>query len=215
MLKRFTASSIVLAALAILCVPAGWAAERQTIVVVGDSLSSGYGISASESWVALLTHRLDAEGYGYEVVNASIAGDTSAGGLSRLPRLLAAHSPDIVVLELGGNDGLRGQSIPALRDNLAKMIELSQAKGARVLIAGMQLPPNLGTSYTRTLAAVYPELAAKYDTALVPFLLDNVALHADLMQRDGIHPNAAGQKIVLDNVWPVLSPMLERAAAAP
>lgn len=197
--------------LTVLCVPVGLSAG-QTIVVVGDSLSSGYGIAADQSWVAKLEERLQSEGYGYEVVNASIAGDTSAGGLSRLPRLLETHSPAIVVIELGGNDGLRGQPVETLRNNLSRMIEQSQAKGADVVLAGMQIPPNYGPAYTKSLAAVYPELAAKYDVALVEFLLEDVALHSHLMQADGIHPNAAGQEIVLENVWPVLSKLLVRDA---
>jgi acyl-CoA thioesterase-1 len=191
----------------VLCLPAASGAG-QTIVVVGDSLSSGYGIAAEQSWVAMLEDRLQGEGYGYEVVNASIAGDTTAGGLSRLPRLLEAHEPEIVVLELGGNDGLRGQPVATLRANLAKMIELSQQSGARVLLAGMQIPPNYGPSYTRALAAVYPELAASFGVTLVEFLLEDVALHRELMQPDGIHPNADGQKVVFANVWRVLGPLL-------
>ena len=127
--------------------------------MVGDSLSSGYGMATEQSWVALLTERLESEGYGYDVVNASIAGDTSAGGLARLPRLLEAHSPTVVIIELGGNDGLRGQPIATLKDNLAQMIEQSQHAGARVALAQVQIPPNYGPAYTRALAAVYPELA--------------------------------------------------------
>jgi len=176
--------------------------------VVGDSLSSGYGIAAEQSWVALLEDRLQAEGYGYQVVNASIAGDTSAGGLSRLPRLLDQHEPELVVLELGGNDGLRGQPVATLRDNLTKMISLSKERGARVVLAGIQIPPNYGQAYTRSLAAVYPELAARFDVPLVDFLLADVALNGELMQADGINPNAAGQRVVFDNVWQVLKPML-------
>jgi acyl-CoA thioesterase-1 len=125
-----------------------------------------------------------------------------------LPRLLELHDPEIVVLELGGNDGLRGQPVATLRDNLARMIELSQQSGARVVLAGMQIPPNYGPSYTRALAGVYPELAAIFDATLVEFLLEDVALHRELMQPDGIHPNADGQKIVLANVWRVLGPLL-------
>ncbi len=176
--------------------------------MVGDSLSSGYGIDAEQSWVAMLEDRLRSEGYGYEVVNASIAGDTSAGGLARLPRLLEQHAPEILVIELGGNDGLRGQPVAALRDNLAKMIEQSLASGAEVLLAGIQIPPNYGGSYTQALSAVYPELAERYGVALVDFLLEGVALHDELMQPDGIHPNAAGQKVVFANVWRVLRPLL-------
>lgn len=194
---------------AVLCLPAAFGAGR-TIVVVGDSLSSGYGMAAEQSWVALLKERLKSEGYGYEVVNASIAGDTSAGGLARLQRLIAAHAPSLVVIELGGNDGLRGQPIDALRDNLAKMIEQSQHAGARVALAAVQIPPNYGPAYTRALAGVYPELAQRFDATLVDLSLADVALKPELMQGDGIHPNAAGQKIVFANVWRVLGPMLAK-----
>jgi len=196
-----------LLALTIVCLPAAHGAE-QTIVVVGDSLSSGYGIAAEQSWVAMLEDRLQAEGYGYRIVNASIAGDTSAGGLARLPRLLAAHEPSLVVIELGGNDGLRGTPVATLRDNLAKMVELSKQSGADVVLAGIQIPPNYGTTYTQALAAVYPELAHRFDAPLIEFILEDVALHRELMQPDGIHPNAAGQKIVFGNVWRVLGPLL-------
>jgi acyl-CoA thioesterase-1 len=199
-------------ALTVVCLPPAQAAE-QTIVVVGDSLSSGYGIAAEQSWVAMLEDRLQSEGYGYRVVNASIAGDTSAGGLARLPRLLAAHKPDLVVIELGGNDGLRGQPVATLRDNLTKMIELSKQSGADVVLAGIQIPPNYGQTYGQALSAVYPELAARFDAPLIGFILEDVALHPELMQPDGIHPNAAGQKIVFANVWRVLGPLLMRDAA--
>ena len=171
-------------------------------------MSSGYGLAAEQSWVTLLTNRLQSEGYGYEVVNASIAGDTSAGGLARLPRLLELHEPAFVVIELGGNDGLRGQPVASLRDNLAEMIQMSRERGARVLLTGLQIPPNYGQAYTRALAAVYPELAEAFDIPLVPFLLDGVALRPELMQQDHIHPNAAGQKIIFDNVWQVLAALL-------
>ena len=199
-------------ALTVVCLPGAQAAE-QTIVVVGDSLSSGYGIAAEQSWVAMLEDRLQSEGYGYRVVNASIAGDTSAGGLARLPRLLAAHKPDLVVIELGGNDGLRGQPVAALRDNLTKMIELSKQSGADVVLAGIQIPPNYGQTYGQALSAVYPEVAARFDAALIGFILEDVALNPELMQPDGIHPNAAGQKVVFANVWRVLGPLLMRDAA--
>lgn len=194
-------------ALTVLCLPAARGAGN-TIVVVGDSLSSGYGIAAEQSWVAMLAETLQSEGYGYHVVNASIAGDTTAGGLARLPRLLEQHEPGLVIIELGGNDGLRGQPVANLRDNLAKMIELSRASGAEVVLAGIQIPPNYGQTYTRALAAVYPELAAELGATLVEFLLADVALNGELMQADGIHPNAAGHEIVFANVWSVLEPML-------
>jgi acyl-CoA thioesterase-1 len=190
-----------LLALTVICLPAAHGAG-QTIVVVGDSLSSGYGIAAEQSWVAMLEDRLQAEGYGYKIVNASIAGDTSAGGLARLPRLLQTHDPALVVIELGGNDGLRGQPVAALRNNLARMIELCRESGADVVLAGIQIPPNYGQTYTQALAAVY------FDAPLVEFILEDVALNRDLMQSDGIHPNAAGQEVVFANIWRVLGPLL-------
>jgi acyl-CoA thioesterase-1 len=204
LIRRNLATLVVLA---VACVTAAHGAG-QTIVVVGDSLSSGYGIAAEQSWVAMLEDRLQAEGYGYRVVNASIAGDTSAGGLARLPRLLAAHEAHLVVIELGGNDGLRGQPVAMVRDNLAKMIELSKESGAEVVLAGIQIPPNYGQTYTQALAAIYPELAVRFEVPLIEFILEDVALNRELMQPDGIHPNAAGQKVVFANVWRVLSPLL-------
>jgi acyl-CoA thioesterase-1 len=204
MRQRFLAALLVVAAQ---WAPAGWCAG-ETIVVVGDSLSSGYGLAAEQSWVAMLEDRLQSEGYGYDVVNASIAGDTSAGGLARLPRLLDTHAPELVIIELGGNDGLRGQPVSSLRSNLARMIELSREHSARVVLAGMQIPPNYGQSYTQALARIYPELAREFDVALVPFLLENVALDPALMQQDGIHPNADGQRRLFENVWDVLAGLL-------
>jgi acyl-CoA thioesterase-1 len=182
-------------------------AER-TIVVLGDSLSSGYGMAAEESWVSLLADRLEAQAYGYDVVNASIPGDTSTGGLARLPRILERHDPQIVVVELGGNDGLLGQPVSKLRDNLTQIIELVKADGATPVLTGIQIPPNYGPSYTQALAGVYARLAHEFDVPLVGFLLEGVALHPELMQADHIHPNAAGQERVLENVWSVLSPLL-------
>jgi acyl-CoA thioesterase-1 len=177
-------------------------------VVVGDSLSSGYGLDGEPSWVALLSSRLEQQGYGHDVVNASIAGDTSAGGLARLPRLLDTYAPSILVIELGGNDGLRGQPLTNLHDNLARMIELAQAHGAEVMLAGIRLPPNYGQAYTEALSALYPDLANMYGIPLIGFFLEGVALKAEYMQADGIHPNAAGQAILLDNVWSALSSLL-------
>jgi acyl-CoA thioesterase-1 len=197
-----------LLALTVICLPAAHGAG-QTIVVVGDSLSSGYGIAAEQSWVAMLEDRLRSEGYGYKIVNASIAGDTTAGGLARLPRLLDTHAPDLVVIELGGNDGLRGQPVATMRANLARMIELSKERGADVVLAGIQIPPNYGQAYTQQLAAVYPELAERFGTPLIDFILEDVALNRELMQPDGIHPNAAGQEVVFANVWRVLGPLLK------
>lgn len=184
-----------------------WSAER-TIVVIGDSLSSGYGLKAEPSWVSMLENRLAERAYGYGVVNASIAGDTSAGGLARLPGLLERYRPQIVVIELGGNDGLRGLPVASLRENLARMIELVEAASALPVLAGIQIPPNYGPAYTARFAEIYPQLAAEYDVALVEFLMDGIALDPSLMQADRIHPNGAGQTPMLENVWRILSELL-------
>jgi acyl-CoA thioesterase-1 len=193
--------------LAVLTIPLGWGAER-TLVVVGDSLSSGYGLAAGQSWVSMLEQRLDEQGYGYTVVNASISGDTSAGGRARLPQLLERHAPAIVILELGGNDGLRGQPIAELRSNLDAMLDMVEATGAQAVLAGIRIPPNYGSAYTESLAAVYTELAEAHGVPLLEFMLDGVALNPSLMQADGIHPNAEGQQIILENVWSVLDDVL-------
>ncbi|HTV96823.1 MAG TPA: arylesterase [Steroidobacteraceae bacterium] len=203
--------------LLILCwaAAAAWA-ETPVILVFGDSISAGYGLPRVEQgWVALLQARLKQEGYGDEVVNASVSGETTAGGLARLPRALSLHHPAIVILELGGNDGLRALPIAQMRGNLSRMIDLSRAAGARVLLLGMRIPPNYGPQYTVEFSGVYASLAAAKHVALVPFLLSGVALDAALMQADGIHPNEAGQPKLLATVWPVLAPLLEGEARRP
>ncbi|TLX62139.1 arylesterase [Stutzerimonas nosocomialis] len=179
-----------------------------TVLVVGDSISAAFGLDTTQGWVHLLQQRLDEEGREHRVVNASVSGDTSAGGLSRLPALLAEHEPTVVVIELGGNDGLRGQPTAQLKQNLAQMIEMSQEKGAKVLILGMLMPPNLGQRYTRAFAEVFPELATEYDVPLVPFLLEGAAGVPSMMQGDGVHPTVQAQPILLENVWPELEPLL-------
>lgn len=184
-------------------------AETPTVLVVGDSLSAGYGIELDEGWVNLLQHRLQINHYPHQVINASISGDTSRGGLARLPAALDRYRPHLVILELGGNDGLRGLPLTALKTNLAAMIELCRAAGARVLLAEMRIPPNYGPVYSKKFQALYGELAHQYDIPLIPFLLDGVAGHADLMQEDGIHPRAAAQARILDNVWPVVKTVLD------
>jgi acyl-CoA thioesterase-1 len=178
------------------------------ILIVGDSLSAGFGLEPDESWVALLQNRLTAEGYGHTVVNASISGDTTGGGLRRLPRALEVHRPGIVVIELGGNDGLRGTPVMVIRQNVSRMIALAQDAGARVVLAGMVMPPNYGQKYTDAFANVFTDLADDSDAALVPFFMDGVALDPTKMQPDQIHPNADGQPILLDNIWPVLRELL-------
>jgi acyl-CoA thioesterase I len=185
-------------------------ASDRTILVFGDSLSAAHGIRPEQGWVALLDARLKAQGYGYEVVNASVSGETSSGGVERLPRALKLHQPGTVILELGANDGLRGLPLTATRDNLAQMVRLAQASGARVLLIGIRIPPNYGPRYTEEFARVFPDLANQYHLPLVPFLLAGVALDPDLMQEDGMHPNARGQPRLLDNVWPYLKPLLKK-----
>ena len=184
-------------------------ASARTILVFGDSLSAAYGIRPEQGWVPLLAQRLHAQGYGYQVVNASVSGETSGGGLERLPRALQLHTPAIVILELGANDGLRGLPLSEMRANLGRMVELSQAAGARVLLLGIRIPPNYGPRYTEEFARVFPELAQHYRVPLVPFLLENVALNPALMQEDGMHPNPAGEPLILDTLWPYLKPLLK------
>lgn len=178
------------------------------VLVVGDSISAAFGLDTRVGWVALLEKRLAEGGFGRPVINASISGDTSAGGLARLPALLAQHRPELVIIELGGNDGLRGQAPAQLQQNLAAMIDRSREAGAKVLLLGMQLPPNYGQRYTRAFAEVYVRLAEQKQVPLVPFFLQGVGGVADMVQADGIHPTQAAQPRLLDNVWPILQPML-------
>lgn len=187
-----------------------WAqgATAGTVLVVGDSISAALGLETSQGWVTLLEKRLKAAGSEHRVVNASISGDTSSGGLARLPTLLAAHRPSLVVLELGGNDGLRGQAPAQLQQNLAAMVRQSQAAGAKVLLLGMRLPPNYGIRYTTAFAQVFPAVAEEHDIPLVPFFLEGVGGVPGMMQADGVHPALAAQAKLLDNVWPRLQPLL-------
>jgi acyl-CoA thioesterase-1 len=187
----------------------GPSAFAGTVLVVGDSISAALGLDTRDGWVALLQERLKTEGFDHQVVNASISGDTSSGGLARLPALLSEHKPEWVIIELGGNDGLRGQSLAQLQQNLADMAAKSQAIGAKVLLLGMKLPPNYGQRYTTAFADVYPKVASETGAALVPFLLEGSAGMPGMTQADGIHPTAQAQPILLDNVWPTFKPMLE------
>jgi len=179
-----------------------------TIVVFGDSLSAAYRIPQERGWVTLLAHRIAEEGINYTVVNASISGETTDGGLSRLPATLTMHEPDILVLELGGNDGLRGLPIANIKKNLEEMVRLSQEAGALVVLAGIQIPPNYGPRYTGPFISQFEEIASAMNLPFIPFLIDGIAQHPELMQDDGIHPIADAQEMVLDNVWPVLQPLL-------
>lgn len=187
-----------------------WAqgALADTLLVVGDSISAAFGLETGQGWVALLERRLVERGLQYQVVNASISGDTSAGGLARLPALLANHHPQLVIIELGGNDGLRGQSPAQLQRNLAAMIDRSRTAGARVMLLGVQLPPNYGPRYNQTFARVYTSLAEEKQVPVVPFFLEGVGGVPGMMQPDGIHPAATAQVKMLDNVWPILEPLL-------
>ena len=204
---------VILAVLWLAAIPAH--ADAPTILVFGDSISAGYGLPRVEQgWVALLQAKLKKEGYGYEVVNASVSGETTAGGLARLPRALSLHHPSIVILELGGNDGLRALPIAPLRANLTRMAELSTAAGAKVVLVGIRMPPNYGPLYTEQFGQVYAQIAHDEHLPLVPFILEGVALTPALMQEDGIHPNEAGQPRLLENVWRALAPLLKPSARA-
>jgi acyl-CoA thioesterase-1 len=199
----------VLFVLVVACVSAK--AETPVILVFGDSISAGYGLARVEQgWVALLQTRLKDQEYGYQVINASVSGETTAGGLARLPRALMLHQPKIVILELGGNDGLRALPIAQMRANLVRMIDLATAAGAKVLLLGMRMPPNYGPDFTEQFRSTYSDLARDKKLPLVPFLLNDIALSPNLMQADGIHPNELGQPKLLDNVWPTLKPLLHR-----
>jgi len=182
--------------------------KRPVILVVGDSLSAEYGLQRGQGWVQLLSDRLQQTGSKYTVVNASISGDTTSGGRARLPALLKQHGPAIVLIELGGNDGLRGLPVAGMQENLIAMIRAAQAVGARVLVAGIRLPPNYGRDYTERFYATFANIAKQHDTALVPFLLDGFAESADFFQRDRIHPSAQAQGRILQTVWPALEPLL-------
>jgi len=194
------------AGLALMCMAQNAAAG--TVLIVGDSISAGFGLDTRKGWVALLEQRLKQEGFDDKVVNASISGDTSAGGLARLPAALATHKPDVVVIELGGNDGLRGQRPAQLQQNLASMIQQSRDSGAKVLLLGMQIPPNYGKRYVEAFAKVFGDVAQKEKVPFVPFFLEGVGGHPELMQADGLHPAVAAQDKLLENVWPALKPLL-------
>lgn len=188
-------------------------ASSRTILVVGDSLSAAYGIAVEDGWVSLLATALREGAAGsdskrYRVVNASISGETTGGALARLPGLLTEYQPTVVVIELGGNDGLQGHPVAGIRHNLAQLVQLSQQAGARVLLLGIHIPPNYGSRYTQQFYASYELTAQKFDIPLVPFLLERVATHPELMQADGIHPRAAAQPTMLDNVLPTLQKLL-------
>jgi acyl-CoA thioesterase-1 len=201
-------------ALAAAAMPASAQRASPVILLVGDSVSAGYGLPTGAGWATLLQQRLDAQHLRYRVVNASISGDTTAGGRARLGALLAQHRPAITIIELGGNDGLRGGSLDAMRDNLDAMTSAAQHAGSRVLLIGIRVPPNYGAAYGDRFAATYGEVARARKAALAPFLFEGFAEDDSMFQPDGIHPLAIAQTKMLDNVWPSLAPLLSAAKAA-
>jgi acyl-CoA thioesterase-1 len=200
----------VISLLSVCIASAAFAAGGKTVLVFGDSLSAAYGIPAQRGWVALLEERLKRERPDYSVANASISGETSAGGLARIGAVLARTRPSVVVLELGANDGLRGLPVAAMKKNLESMIGQAQRAGAKVLLVGMRLPPNYGAPYTEEFARSFTDLARRHRTALLPFLLEGFADRPELFQADRLHPTAAAQPAVLANVWRPLAPLLVR-----
>jgi acyl-CoA thioesterase-1 len=205
----------LLALLLALATPTARADQQLPVILVfGDSLSAGYGIHVEQGWVSLLARKISQLGYGFKLINASVSGETTAGGLARLPHALEVQRPRVLILELGANDGLRSLPLASTRDNLEQMITLARSRGITVLLLGMRMPPNYGERYTTGFQNMYSELAAERKLALVPFLLDQVALNPALMQADGLHPNEAGQPLLLDTVWPKLQPLLRATANA-
>ena len=186
---------------------AEFSSGARTVLVLGDSISAAYGIQREQGWVALLAERLAP--HGHAVVNASISGETTGGGLARLPGALAEHNPDVVIIELGGNDGLRGYPIKRMRGNLERMVQLSREAGSQPVLVGMQIPPNYGPRYTKAFRETFSKVAEQHDLPFVPFLLEDVALAGEtMMQRDGIHPTAEAQPLLLETLWPTLAALL-------
>lgn len=198
---------MVLALLAALPAPAR--GTERVVVTLGDSLTAGLGVAADEAWPALIEERLRREGFPYRVVNAGVSGDTTAGGLRRVDWVLRSR-PEVAVVALGANDGLRGLATGAMESNLVALVERLQAGGVRVLVAGMQVPPNYGAAYSRAFSGVFPDVARRTGSALMPFLLDGVAADPRLNQADGIHPNAAGHRAIAEHLWPHLVALLAR-----
>lgn len=218
--RRASFASLCLAALLSLAAQVSSAADRMhqtlggdsqrapTILVFGDSLSAAYGIDSEQGWVSLLQRQLRDDGFAHRVINASISGETTAGGLRRLPDALEKWQPTLLILELGANDGLRGKPLKTIRDNLAQIIRTAHNANCRVLLLGMHIPPNYGPRYSDGFHALFEQLASEYSVALLPFLLADVATRSDWMQRDGLHPTADAQPTLLAHVWGVLEPLL-------
>jgi len=207
LLSRIRRSGLLLICCLVLAVQAHASAlpDQKTLLVFGDSLSAAYGIDSRKGWVALLQEKLADSHPEWQVVNASIGGETTSGGLSRLPEALETHTPDLVLLQLGANDGLRGLPLKGMKNNLSQMIALSQQQNADVLLFEMRIPPNYGPVYSRRFQGAFSEIADQYDIRLLPFFLDGVAGHVEKNQADGIHPKASAQHELLENVWAVLA----------
>jgi acyl-CoA thioesterase-1 len=209
---RCVRRAVVALCTALLCTVASAQLPAQVLLILGDSISAGYGLPPGTGWAALLQKRLEAERISLRVVNASISGDTTAGARARLPALLKQHRPAITVVELGGNDGLRGGSLDAMRDNLYAIVAAAQKVRSRVLLVGMRLPPNYGAAYVQRFAAIYADVAKNRKAALVPFLFEGFGEDNAMFQPDGIHPSGAVQEKMLDNVWRELKPLLDAPA---
>jgi acyl-CoA thioesterase-1 len=207
--RRFVCGAALLIVTLIAAPGAAAAATAPTLLVVGDSVSAGYGLPPGTGWVDLLAERIAAQKISYRVVNASITGDTTAGGRARLPALLATLKPAIVIVELGGNDGLRGGNLASARDNLTAMVTAVQHAGAKALLVGMKVPPNYGSAYVREFDALFADVARARRVPLVPFFFEGFGERNELFQPDRIHPTAAAQPLLLDNVWPFLLPLME------
>ncbi|CAB1275084.1 arylesterase [Candidatus Nitrosacidococcus tergens] len=184
---------------------------QPVILVLGDSLSAGYGINLDQGWVTQLQKRLQNEGYSHQVVNASVSGETTRGALTRVNDLLEKYQPKIIIIELGGNDGLRGISLKEVKENFSRIIEQSKKQNIQVLLVKMRIPPNYGPKYTEAFEALFPKLEKEYDISLAPFILKDIAIHPELIQEDGIHPKVEAQGIMLNNVWPALVPLLKNS----
>lgn len=181
---------------------------QENILILGDSLSAGYGLKAEQNWVNILQQRLNQQYPDYKIINASISGDTTANGLNRLPAALKLSQPKIIIIELGANDGLRGLPLGYAKNNLEKIIKASQQKTSQILLLGIKIPPNYGKKYTQAFAEIFPQLAEQYELALVPFMLEGVSGNPKYIQTDGLHPNAQAQALILDNIWPYLQTLL-------
>ncbi len=178
--------------------------DTPTVIVFGDSLSAGYGVDFDQTWVALLQSRLESQGYEHRVINASISGETTEGGQTRIKQALENFDSDLVILELGGNDGLRGFPTEVIKDNIRSIIETTRTHGAAIVILGIRIPTNYGARYTQAFEAIYRELAEEFDVPWIEFFMEGIALNDELMQEDGIHPNADAQPLLLDNAWPII-----------